>query len=335
MANRDDYRKFDELLNLIQTLCRPTMGLRYEDIEQLMSCSRKTAERIVKFLGQRFKKSFIIENDALDSKVLRFRLLNPDGLPPEYLRSDEIVALSSAIKRIRNEDLQKPLKDLEYKLNRMLMVRKHDTTSDFKNLDDMILSRTNANVPHPHIITDERIIKKIDRAILAFRKIKMAYRYNNGNVVEYIVHPLGFLYGKSNNYLIAYRDDRPQQPRSFILPQIQDVEITGDSFDAGNFDINKYVNDSFGIYHSPDGPFDIEWRADADIADVVMRYIFHPSQQMHKNADGTVTIKFRADGFMEMGLYLFQWGGKIVPIAPAALVDEYRGMLETALKSVS
>jgi hypothetical protein len=36
----------------------------------------------------------------------------------------------------------------------------------------------------------------------------------------------------------------------------------------------------------------------------------------------------RADGFKEMSWYLFQWSGKIKPIAPAELVSTYNGILK-------
>ena len=32
MAVRDDYRKFNELLDLIQQLCKPMVGMTYEEI---------------------------------------------------------------------------------------------------------------------------------------------------------------------------------------------------------------------------------------------------------------------------------------------------------------
>ena len=86
--------------------------------------------------------------------------------------------------------------------------------------------------------------------------------------------------------------------------------------------------ESFGMYHSENGPYDVEWLADADVADAVMRYTFHPTQQFIKNPNGTVTIKMRADGFKEMSWYLFQWSGKIKPIAPVELVSTYNGILK-------
>ena len=86
------------------------------------------------------------------------------------------------------------------------------------------------------------------------------------------------------------------------------------------------------MYQSENGPYDVEWLADADVADAVMRYTFHPTQQFIKNHNGTVTIKMRADGFKEMSWYLFQWQGKIKPVAPKLLVDTYYELLNNIVK---
>ena len=59
MTNRDDYRKFSQLLNLIQDLCRPIGGMTYDDIMTNLDCGRKTAERTIKFLGEQFGDALI------------------------------------------------------------------------------------------------------------------------------------------------------------------------------------------------------------------------------------------------------------------------------------
>ena len=87
------------------------------------------------------------------------------------------------------------------------------------------------------------------------------------------------------------------------------------------------------MYHSDNGPFDVEWLADKDVAEAVARYNFHPTQQFIKNKDGTTTIKMRADGFYEMSWYLFQWQGKIKPVAPKLLVDTYYELLNNIVKN--
>lgn len=331
VAPRDDYRKFSELLDCIQLLCRPMSGLTYDEIKNHMHCSRKTAERTIKFLGERFGEALVITPDSNNTKQLRFRLEMPDDLPPEYINSNDMLALNAAVNRIKNDDIRKNLESLEYKLNRMIQVKK--SIRELNDMEAMILSRTNTAAPYPHIKTDESVLTTLQYAVIAFTKVRATYDYREGKTERATLCPLGFLYGHSNNYLVAYKDGDKKTIRTYILGQLFDIELTDKQFNPGRFDINKYANESFGMYHSDNGPFDVEWLASADVSDAIQRYNFHPTQQFIKNKDGTTTIKMRADGFYEMSWYLFQWQGKIKPVAPKLLVDTYYELLNNIVKN--
>ena len=330
-AIRDDYRKFSELLDFIQLLCKPMYGLTYEEIMNFMHCSRKTAERTIKFLSERFGDALVITPDSINTKQHRFRLELPDDLPPEYITTNDMLGLNAAVNRIKNEEIRKNLESLEYKLNRMIQIKK--PLRELNDMEAMILSRTNTAAPYPHIRTDENVLNSLQYAVMAFTKVNVTYHYRDGKTDRYTLCPLGFLYGHNNNYLVAYKDGDKNTIKTYILGQLSDVELTNKQFNPGRFNIDKYANESFGMYHSKEGPFDVEWLADADIAEAVQRYNFHPTQQMIKNKDGTITIKMCADGFQEMSWYLFQWQGKIKPVAPKQLVTTYKELLDNLVKN--
>lgn len=330
MTERDDYRKFGELLDLIQQLCKPMAGMNYEDIMHFMGCSRKTAERTIKFLADRFGDALFVTPDPTNAKQHRFRLELPDDLPPEYIGQNDMIALHAAVNRIKNSGIQKDLEALEYKLNRSMEIKK--PLRELNDMEAMILSRTNTAAPYPHIKMDDKVTSALQYAIMTFTKVKGTYT-RDGVAEPHTLCPLGFLYGHSNNYLVAYKDGDKKTIRTYILGQLNAIENTKEEFHPGNFDINKYAKASFGMYHSANGPFDVEWLADADISDVIQRYEFHPTQKFIKNKDGTTTIKMRADGFYEMSWYLFQWGGKIKPVAPKEFVDTYHNLLNEIVKN--
>lgn len=331
VAVRDDYRKFSELLDFIQLLCRPMNGVSYEKIMEDMHCSRKTAERTIKFLGERFGEALVTTTDPIKPKQHLFRLELPDDLPPEYITTKDMLGLNAAVKRIKNDDIKKNLETLEYKLNRMIQNKK--TIGELNDMEAMILSRTNTAAPYPHIKTDEGVLNALQYAVIAFTKVQATYNYREGKSERYTLCPLGFLYGHNNNYLVAYKDGDKKTIKTYILGHLSNIEMTNKQFNPGRFSIEKYAMESFGMYHSKEGPFDVEWLADADIADAVMRYSFHPTQQLIKNKNGTITIKMRADGFQEMSWYLFQWQGKIKPVAPKLLVDTYYELLNNIVKN--
>lgn len=105
------------------------------------------------------------------------------------------------------------------------------------------------------------------------------------------------------------------EPRTFILSNIEKVEILDIPYDYENFSLQKYAAEAFGAFHEK--PFDVEWLFDAEVAEDAKKYMFHPSQKMVENKDGTVTVSFRAGGRLEMDWHLYTWGNHVKVIKPA------------------
>ena len=99
------------------------------------------------------------------------------------------------------------------------------------------------------------------------------------------------------------------------MSNIREVEILNSVIEnLPDFSLQKYAEESFGAYHET--PFDVEWLFDKDVAKDAEQYIFHPTQAMIKNPDGTLTVKFRAGGRLEMDWHLYTWGNHVKVIKP-------------------
>ena len=70
----------------------------------------------------------------------------------------------------------------------------------------------------------------------------------------------------------------------------------------------------------------------ADVAEDVLNYNFHPTQKVKRNENGTVTVKFKASGELEILWHLFKWGNAVKIISPRSLKKEYVEMLENVLE---
>jgi len=53
--------------------------------------------------------------------------------------------------------------------------------------------------------------------------------------------------------------------------------------------------------------------------DNAKEYLFHPSQKFEAQADGSLIVRFRAGGGLEMCWHLFTWGGHLTILAPKKL----------------
>ena len=149
-------------------------------------------------------------------------------------------------------------------------------------------------------------------------QIKITYlNKKTGKTSSNILDPYGFLYGERNHYLVAHHSDGyfGDEVHNFILSNIKAVEILDIPFvPTKGFDLKKYAELSFGAYHEE--PFEVEWLFDKDAADEASLYIFHPTQIMHKNDDGSLTVKFKAGGRLEMDWHLYTWGEHVKVIKP-------------------
>ena len=125
------------------------------------------------------------------------------------------------------------------------------------------------------------------------------------------------------------------KPKTYALNKISNLKTTPEVFTRKKFDLRRYSEKSFGVFHSEHGPYNVEWLVTKPAVAEARRYTFHKTQDVTPNPDGTLTVKFRADGLREIATFLFEWGGDIIPIAPKELITEYKTMLEKAQQSLN
>ena len=65
----------------------------------------------------------------------------------------------------------------------------------------------------------------------------------------------------------------------------------------------------------------MEWRFAPVAADHVHGTLFHPEQTEEILEDGSIIVRFKAAGHLEMAWYLYQWGDKVEVLKPASVRD--------------
>jgi predicted DNA-binding transcriptional regulator YafY len=160
-------------------------------------------------------------------------------------------------------------------------------------------------------------------AIKSCRKLRFAYAGRiRGQTEERTVRPLGFLYGH-RHYLVAAPDGEGAagadgKIRFFSLPQISKPRLLEDSFTRDDaFDLRALVSHSFGVF--AEDAQDIAWKFSPEAAAIARQFEFHPSQTAGTLADGSLLVRFRAGGLLEMAWHLITWGRHVEVLEPAAL----------------
>ena len=149
------------------------------------------------------------------------------------------------------------------------------------------------------------------------------------------MHPYGFIYG-SRHYLVAWSENKQARDfRNFALSNIERIEMLDRVFTRRHsFSLKNYAEQSFGVFQEQ--PFDVVWRFTPEVAADAKEFLFHPSQKIAEQPDGSLIVRFRAGGGLEMCWHLFTWGGQLSILAPKRLCNFLNDQLHkvTAANSI-
>lgn len=104
--------------------------------------------------------------------------------------------------------------------------------------------------------------------------------------------------------------------RLFSLSNIEKVDITEWPFERReDFSLKDYAERSFGVFQEE--PFDVVWKFSPEATADAREYLFHPTQTMEDQPDGSLIVSFRAAGALEMSWHLYTWGDEVEVLEPA------------------
>jgi predicted DNA-binding transcriptional regulator YafY len=138
--------------------------------------------------------------------------------------------------------------------------------------------------------------------------------------------PLAMLMGEGRQYLVAWSDYQ-DDVRLFALAGFERIELSDEVFDRPReFDLQVYLSRAFGVYQ--EAVQDVVWRFAPEAAPEARQFLFHPTQVTEDAPDGSLIVRFRAGGMLEMCWHLFRWGDRVEVLAPKALREMYQERLE-------
>jgi predicted DNA-binding transcriptional regulator YafY len=257
---------------------------------------------------------------------------NPGELPKRWriragalssligISAEELAALNTALGLMRREAMAEPLARLET-LSSKLKAMIHPDAARRIGPDLELLAEAEgiALRPGPHQKVAPDIVAALRHAIMACKKVQLHYRARgSGALSRTFVCPYGFLYG-NRHYLVADSlNGEARGFRLFSLANIEKVETSARPFTRRpRFSLQKFAERSFGVFQEE--PFNVVWRFSPKAAPDARQFLFHPTQVMEEQADGSLIVRFRAGGLLEMAWHLFTWGTEVKVIRPRRL----------------
>jgi len=179
---------------------------------------------------------------------------------------------------------------------------------------------------------DERhllVLAKLAEAWTSQRRAKVTYRsLPAAKATERVIEPY-FIEPAApghSSYVIAYCH-RAKELRIFKVERIEAIELTDETYTIPtDFDANKYFSAAWGIVVEGEEQT-VRLKFSPEIARLMEETIWHPSQVLEKQADGSVIMTLRVFYTYELLTWILGWGEKVEVLEPEELRKE---VLQTA-----
>ena len=309
------YERVCDILRLAIRLQGTAEGLTLDDIAEAFSVSRRTAERMRDAVEAAFGP---LETVDMGGNRVHWRLDSGTLRSVIRVSSQELAELESAAKRLDQTGLGEPAATLRSLFDKLLAMRRGRRASDREaDLEAIMRAEGLAMRPGPKPNLEPGLLSLLRDAIRTRRVVEFAYASRStGRRSRHRVNPFGVLYG-NRPYLVGqltWADD----VRLWRLSNISDARRLDAEFEPDpEFDLREYAERSFGAFQEP--PFDVALQFDAGVAEDAATFLFHPSQSLVTNDDGSLSVSFRAGGLDEMCWHLFTWGPNVRVLKPERL----------------
>lgn len=179
-----------------------------------------------------------------------------------------------------------------------------------------------------------RILAAVAEAWVSQRRLRIAYRSlpaekSTERVIEpYYIEPAAPGHA---SYVVGYCHLK-NTIRTFKIERIESAQLTSEPYTiAPDFDANEFFGSSWGIVVEGEVKTVRLKIHDPQIMRIMGETIWHPSQVLEKQQDGSLIMTLRVTDTYELLSWILSWGQKMEVLEPAELRKE---VLQTAKATV-
>jgi predicted DNA-binding transcriptional regulator YafY len=164
-------------------------------------------------------------------------------------------------------------------------------------------------------------IEQVSQAAIQKQQIEITYyTMSRKSHTRRQVAPYKIWFFDGSFYLVANCGLR-EDIRIFALDRIKELEITGETFETPeDFNIDEFMRSSFGVFHGK--PVRVRVWFAADIAEYIGEKVWHGSQRLEPQPDGSVIFEVEVAGTEEIKYWVLKWGAKARVLAPDSLAED-------------
>jgi predicted DNA-binding transcriptional regulator YafY len=173
-------------------------------------------------------------------------------------------------------------------------------------------------MPYKQVSHDKAIMEQLNKAILQRHHITLEYwAASRRQQTRRVVAPYELLFFNGTFYLIGYCRLR-KDIRIFSLDRIRNLAMEDSKFDkVDEIEIDQLMSSSFGVFVGQ--PVEVRIRFQSAVAAYVNETVWHGSQSIHQEPDGSVVLEMAVAHTDELKKWILGWGAAARVEKPEAL----------------
>ena len=315
------FSKAEQLMELASMVAGHRTGITLDDVIDRFSCSYRTAQRMIVALETSFP-DVVSRTDEEGRK--RWRLEGGHFRDLMNLTSEELASVDLAVEQFEQAGMDFEAKELKRLKDKILALVPRQTKVRIETDHEALLeARGFIARPGPRPKADEDILNTVAKAIKACCVIDIVYfSHRDKTPKSRKIEVYGLLYG-ARHYIVGKQlDGGSDRLRTYRLDTILSAKLTEQIYTIPeDFDLHTFANRAFGVYQNDTEYGDVIWKFSPEAATNAKSYLFHPEQTLEERQDGSVIVKFKASGLLEMCWHLYSWGDHVEVIAPETLKE--------------
>ena len=311
--------------SIIQTLISSRMGKTAAELAEELECNPRTIYRDLEALQV---AGFPIYTDRIKGRNLWSLLDTVRHEIPIPFSLTELMALYFS------RDMLKVFKDTVFYDSLESLFQKIKTTIPpeskkyLKNVEQILHVGLK---PYKEYSKFKEIINRVNEATQKKKSIDIVYyTMSRKKKSKRKVDPYRIWFFNGTFYLIGKCHLRGEV-RIFALDRIKILHLTKDSFVIPeDFNLDDFMRPSFGVFQGE--PIRVKIWFHTDVAGYIKEKIWHESQEIHPQDDGSIIFEAEVAGTDEIRFWIMSWGSKAEVLEPESLRDEIREEAEVILE---
>ena len=299
---------------IIRTLIASNQGRSARELASELGCHPRTVYRDLEALQV---AGFPVYNERVDNSSLWSLLDSAKHLIPVPFNVTELMALyfsRGMLRTLKETIFYDALETLFQKVKTTLPPEYLKYLGQFEESLEVGLK------PYKNYSGYGEIINSVNRAVVRREYIDIAYyTMNRKKMTRRTVAPYKIWFFDGTFYMLAYCRLR-NGIRLFALDRIKSLDATTEHFETpDDFDVDSLLQSSFGAFIGD--PVEVVIRFAADVAGYIEEKVWHASQQIEKQDDGSILFRVKVAGTDEIKFWVMTWGAKAQVIEPLSLRD--------------